>query len=60
MPIKQGGMLANRAFTWPRDHFCRSPGNRSRLQNANENAREIDSGTALLQLTADQRQKLPP
>src|SRR3954468_19296488 len=24
MPIRQGGMLARRASTWPRDHFCRS------------------------------------
>jgi hypothetical protein len=24
MPIRQGGILANRASTWPRDHFCRS------------------------------------
>src|SRR6266508_604303 len=24
MPIRQGGILASRASTWPRDHFCRS------------------------------------
>src|SRR6266851_1717839 len=24
MPIRQGGRLASRASTWPRDHFCRS------------------------------------
>src|SRR5580692_2537445 len=24
MPIRQGGVLASRASTWPRDHFCRS------------------------------------
>jgi hypothetical protein len=24
MPIRQGGILAGRASTWPRDHFCRS------------------------------------
>ena len=24
MPIKQGGMLANRISTWLRDHLCRS------------------------------------
>src|SRR6266700_2409642 len=24
MPTRQGGMLAKRASTWPRDHFCRS------------------------------------
>src|SRR3981081_4660997 len=24
MPIRQGGTLASRASTWPRDHFCRS------------------------------------
>src|SRR6266446_7790613 len=24
MPISQGGILASRASTWPRDHFCRS------------------------------------
>jgi hypothetical protein len=24
MPIRQGGILANRFSTWPRDHFCRS------------------------------------
>src|SRR4051812_2481676 len=24
MPIRQGGMFANRVSTWPRDHFCRS------------------------------------
>src|SRR5260370_22719239 len=24
MPIRQGGILANRDCTWPRDHFCRS------------------------------------
>src|SRR5215813_11287148 len=24
MPIRQGGILANRASTWLRDHFCRS------------------------------------
>src|SRR6516225_4483066 len=24
MPIRHGGRLASRAFTWPRDHFCRS------------------------------------
>ncbi len=24
IPIRQGGMLANRDSTWPRDHFCRS------------------------------------
>jgi hypothetical protein len=24
MPITQGCMLASRASTWPRDHFCRS------------------------------------
>src|ERR1043165_531847 len=24
MPIRHGGMLANRASTWPRDHLCRS------------------------------------
>jgi hypothetical protein len=23
MPIRQGGILANRGSTWPRDHFCR-------------------------------------
>src|SRR5580704_3673397 len=23
MPIRQGGVLASRASTWPRDHFCR-------------------------------------
>src|ERR1700757_2049423 len=22
MPIRQGGTLASRASTWPRDHFC--------------------------------------
>src|SRR6266704_6238502 len=24
MPIRQGVILASRASTWPRDHFCRS------------------------------------
>src|SRR5271166_3218274 len=24
MPTRHGGMLAKRASTWPRDHFCRS------------------------------------
>src|SRR6516164_11659030 len=24
MPIRHGGILASRASTWPRDHFCRS------------------------------------
>src|ERR1700692_3547306 len=24
MPIRLGGILASRASTWPRDHFCRS------------------------------------
>src|SRR6266849_10522167 len=24
MPIRHGGIFANRASTWPRDHFCRS------------------------------------
>ena len=24
MPISHGGMFANRASTWPRDHFCRA------------------------------------
>jgi hypothetical protein len=24
IPIRQGGIFANRASTWPRDHFCRS------------------------------------
>src|ERR1700675_3294356 len=24
MPMRQGGILASRASTWPRDHFCRS------------------------------------
>src|SRR3954467_11151441 len=24
MPIRQGGILASRASTWPRGHFCRS------------------------------------
>src|SRR5215468_8224719 len=24
MPIRQGGKLASRTSTWPRDHFCRS------------------------------------
>src|SRR5467141_4807008 len=24
MPIRQGGIWASRASTWPRDHFCRS------------------------------------
>src|SRR5689334_12587292 len=24
MPIRQAGMLARRASTWPRDHFCRN------------------------------------
>ena len=24
IPIRQGGILASRASTWPRDHFCRS------------------------------------
>src|SRR4249919_2969874 len=24
MPIRQGGILAKRVSTWPRDHFCRS------------------------------------
>src|SRR5258707_9981279 len=24
LPIRQGGVLASRASTWPRDHFCRS------------------------------------
>src|SRR5215831_13890679 len=24
MPIRQGGMLASRVSTWPRDHFCRN------------------------------------
>src|ERR1700738_4494595 len=24
MPIRQGGILAGRTSTWPRDHFCRS------------------------------------
>src|SRR4029077_20748672 len=24
MPIRQGGRLASRASTWPRDHFCRN------------------------------------
>src|ERR1700688_1348265 len=24
MPIRYGGILAKRASTWPRDHFCRS------------------------------------
>jgi hypothetical protein len=24
MPIRQGLILASRASTWPRDHFCRT------------------------------------
>ncbi len=24
IPIRHGGMVASRASTWPRDHFCRS------------------------------------
>jgi hypothetical protein len=24
MPIRHGGIFANRASTWPRNHFCRS------------------------------------
>lgn len=35
-----------------------NPATGGRPQNSNENAREIDSGSAPLELTADQRQKL--
>jgi hypothetical protein len=33
MPIRHGGRLANRASTWPRDHFCRSDGTALILAN---------------------------